>query len=189
MAHETDTMFPNFRVFNYFESKGVLKELERKKNVFREPKKTSDMDKVLKEYSRSAKKTGAILFSVVGGKMSEGINFSDELGRGVVMVGLPYPNARSPELKEKMSYLNANVAPNAGQVHYDNLCMKAVNQSIGRAIRHKGDFATILLLDHRYDRPKTLEQLPTWISSRVEISAKFGPAISKLTFFFKSKQK
>ena len=39
--------------------------------------------------------------------------------------------------------LKANVVtsagePDAGQVHYDNLCMKAVNQSIGRAIRHKG---------------------------------------------------
>ncbi len=25
------------------------------------------------------------------------------------MVGLPYPNIRSPELKEKMDYLNANM--------------------------------------------------------------------------------
>ena len=25
------------------------------------------------------------------------------------MVGLPYPNMRSPELKEKMDYLNANM--------------------------------------------------------------------------------
>lgn len=83
----------------------MLEELRKKKNVFREPKKTSEMDKVLQEYSRSAKKTGAVLFSVVGGKMSEGINFSDELGRCVIMVGLPYPNAHSPELKEKMSYL------------------------------------------------------------------------------------
>merc|ERR1719195_1672259 len=99
--------------------------MEKKKEIFREPKKGSDMDKILKNFARSASKTGAVLLSVVGGKMSEGINFSDELGRCVIMVGLPYPNAHSPELKEKMSYLKANVAPNAGKVHYENLCMKA----------------------------------------------------------------
>ena len=65
------------------------------------------------------------------------------------MVGLPFPNSKSPELKEKMDYLNTNAGKGAGQVHYENLCMKAVNQSVGRAIRHKGDYAAILFLDHR----------------------------------------
>ena len=73
------------------------------------------------------------MLCVVGGKLSEGINFSDDLGRYynimivqlwnvykvrlycilsnrcIVMVGLPYPNLKSPELKEKMDYLNANM--------------------------------------------------------------------------------
>ena len=34
------------------------------------------------------------------------------------MVGLPYPNLKSPELKEKMDYLNANmVSANYVQAH------------------------------------------------------------------------
>ncbi|XP_015764669.1 PREDICTED: putative ATP-dependent RNA helicase DDX11-like protein 8 [Acropora digitifera] len=78
---------------------------------------------------------GAVLFCVVGGKMSEGINFSDDLGRCIVMVGLPYPNMYSPELKEKMTYLDSTLGPKAGQSHYENLCMKAVNQSIGNVRR------------------------------------------------------
>ncbi len=59
---------------------------------------------------------GAVLLSVVGGKMSEGINFADALGRCVMMVGLPYPNLQSPELKEKMKLLNEKHGPTAGQV-------------------------------------------------------------------------
>jgi len=37
------------------------------------------------------------------------LNFSDDLGRCVIVVGLPYPNIKSPELQEKMKYLNEHV--------------------------------------------------------------------------------
>ena len=141
-------------VLKHLTDTGVFGKIEAKKRVFREPKNSSDLDTVLSDYSKCVRLAGgAVLLAVVGGKMSEGINFSDDLGRAVVMVGLPYPNMTSPELKEKMSYLDRTVADTdgrrAGQVHYDNLCMKAVNQSVGRAIRHRNDFASILFIDHR----------------------------------------
>lgn len=37
--------------------------------------------------------------------MSEGINFCDELGRAVIVIGLPYPNKTSVELRERMKVI------------------------------------------------------------------------------------
>lgn len=126
--------------------------------------------------------------------MSEGINFSDDMGRCVVMVGLPYPNMNSPELKEKMQYLNANFPKSCdnqlpGQVHYENICMKAVNQSIGRAIRHRNDYASILLLDQRYSRNNVRKKLPTWINKSLRVVDKFGPIMPTLKNFYLCKRK
>ncbi|XP_068203428.1 ATP-dependent DNA helicase DDX11 isoform X2 [Palaemon carinicauda] len=189
------------KVFDYFVKAGVIDRLSGKKKVYREPKKSNQLDAVLNNYatiirqtaSNTTGLTGAILFSVVGGKMSEGINFSDALGRCVVMVGLPYPNTHSPELKEKMQFLNKHVSPGAdgkspGSVFYENLCFKAVNQSIGRAIRHRNDYASILLLDHRYNRPTSIQALPKWISNHVNQCEKFGQAFGLIRKFFIGKR-
>lgn len=180
-------------VCKHLETNGVMTRIENKKKLFREPKTSSELDKVLGDFATAVRlSTGALLMAVVGGKMSEGINFSDSLGRCVVMVGMPYPNLYSPELKEKMSFLNKTVGSvdgkQAGQVHYENLCMKAVNQSVGRAIRHKEDYAAILFLDHRYSRPNIISQLPGWISRHLRVVDRFGPTIPQIRSFFKGKE-
>jgi chromosome transmission fidelity protein 1 len=87
------------------------------------------------------KKTGAVLFAVIGAKLSEGLNFSDDLARAVVVIGLPFPNKNSPELQERMRYANRVESrsgvngPVGGKdpatEMYENMCMNAVNQSIG----------------------------------------------------------
>ena len=51
---------------------------------------------------------------------------------------------------------------------------------VGRAIRHKDDYACILLLDQRYLRPNIQQKLPGWIASRLNQHDTFGPALSAL---------
>lgn len=196
--------FPSYeylrQVLAHWDKTGLLARLSVKKKIFQEPKKASQVEQVLVAYSKcitccsqeGGHLTGALLLSVVGGKMSEGINFSDDLGRCVVMVGMPYPNIKSPELQEKMAYLDQIIPRTQGQappgkVLVENLCMKAVNQSIGRAIRHQRDFASIVLLDHRYARPSVLAKLPAWIRDRVEVKATFGPAFAAMRKFHREK--
>ncbi|TNN00895.1 hypothetical protein fugu_012141 [Takifugu bimaculatus] len=197
--------FPSYeylrRITSHWETNGTLARLANKKKIFHEPKKSNLVEQVLKDFSRCIQRcaadsgalTGALLFSVVGGKMSEGINFSDDLGRCVVMVGMPYPNIKSPELQEKMSYLDKHLPHNGGkspgQALIENLCMKAVNQSIGRAIRHRGDYSSMVLCDRRYSRPATLAKLPAWIRDRTSTHTSFGPAFATLRKFFHERKR
>ncbi|KAJ3357715.1 ATP-dependent DNA helicase chl1 [Entophlyctis luteolus] len=126
------------------------------------------------------------------GKMSEGINFSDNMARGVIMVGLPFPNKSSPELLEKLRYVDTKSSTSklSSAEYYENLCMRALNQSIGRAIRHKNDYAAIYLMDKRFSGKKIRDKLPGWIrSASVSDVSSFGGVIGKTGQFFREKKK
>ncbi|KAF2819506.1 DNA repair helicase [Ophiobolus disseminans] len=134
--------------------------------------KEAAADSVLTAYSAavaSGNGRGALLLAVIGGTLSEGINFSDALGRGVVVVGLPFPNPHSAEWKAKMQYISAKETKRGGdgkaaaRDFFENACMRSVNQCVGRAIRHKGDYAAILMLDRRYGTKRIQDKLPKWI--------------------------
>lgn len=59
---------------------------------------------------------------------------------------MPYPNPYDPELLERQRFAVAQAGGDeqAGREYYERLCMRAVNQCIGRAIRHKDDYAAIV---------------------------------------------
>ena len=150
----------------YWRKTGLLERLKAAKRVFREPKSSSQIESTLEAYSKAASKgNGSLLFSVVGGKLSEGINFADDMARAVVVVGLPYPDITDPILKEKLRLLDSKGGLSS-QAYYQNLCMRAVNQSVGRAIRHANDYASVILLDSRYQSDgKIAKALPQWLTS------------------------
>ena len=167
----------------------TMTRIAKYKRVFNDSPSAS-ADEIFSRYSEAVRSDpqGAVLFSVVAGKLSEGINFSDELGRCVVVVGLPYPNLETPEWKAKMQYIDDKAVARgerrgkASREHAENVCMRAINQAIGRAIRHKGDWASILLLDSRYTQPRIQSKLPGWIKASLPPSS---VAISGVESVFK----
>ncbi|XP_017754834.1 PREDICTED: probable ATP-dependent DNA helicase DDX11 [Eufriesea mexicana] len=178
-------------VYKHLDKSGIIAKLSLKKHILREPKLASQVNEILEQYSFHIKKpqnsqTGSLLFSVVGGKLSEGLNFSDDLGRCIIIVGMPYPNIKSLELQEKIKYLNENIKPNAGQNYYENSCMKAVNQCVGRAIRHINDYSTVVLLDKRYTYK--IKALPCWIQHTLIIHKTFGSMIGAIAKFFNKRR-
>ncbi|EFX04078.1 dead domain containing protein [Grosmannia clavigera kw1407] len=181
-----------------------------RKTVFLETRGAASSDDVLADYSRAIlgeepKSQGALLFSVVGGKMSEGINFADRLGRCVVIVGLPFPNPHAPDWKARMQYIEAtardansnssdstSLSPaQQARDFYENACMRAVNQSIGRAIRHRADYAAIILADHRFATPRIRNKLPAWIRDGMVAASEdrgLSAMVTTLGGFFRGKK-
>ncbi|SZF03684.1 unnamed protein product [Blumeria hordei] len=201
-------------------SQSILQRLDTKKPIFKESKSES-ADATLHEYSRAIySQRGGLLFSVVGGKMSEGINFSDALGRCVIIIGLPFPNIKSAEWKARIDYIETSSierlkalhvaegynlddisekkkaewkkkATELGKDFYENACMRAVNQSIGRVIRHKEDYAAILMIDQRFGSERIKKKLPGWIKDSMISKAgekRFGILMGELSSFFRSKK-
>ncbi|ODV79712.1 ATP-dependent RNA helicase CHL1 [Suhomyces tanzawaensis NRRL Y-17324] len=176
----------------------IYERLSNIKTVFQEPKETTSVEGVISEYSGLIhNREGALLLSVVGGKMSEGINFSDDLARGVIMIGLPYPNAYSGEIIAKRNFIESHTlaqggsrseATEASRNFYENICMRAVNQSIGRSIRHINDYSSIYLIDYRFEKVQIQNKLSGWVKERIETQHKdVDTLVQQIEEYFNSK--
>lgn len=66
--------------------------------------------------------------------------------------------------------------------------MKSVNQSIGRAIRHRHDFAAIVLIDARYAQERVQNKLPGWIRRSISQCSSTSQLQQQLQEFYNSQQ-
>uniref|UniRef100_A0A1B0AJQ2 DNA 5'-3' helicase n=1 Tax=Glossina pallidipes TaxID=7398 RepID=A0A1B0AJQ2_GLOPL len=183
-------------IYSHLQTSGALERISKRKRVFKESRSSTNkencsVEELLDKYASAIKvqRNGALLLSVVGGKLSEGLNFTDDLGRGVIVVGLPYPNRQSPEMQERLKYLDSTLGSGSGKEYYENLCMKAVNQCIGRAVRHIADYACVYLVDVRYANQNIQTKLPQWIARHIQVTTSYGQVQARTVKFFKTKNK
>ena len=164
----------------FFQSYDFLKkcyDLWNKTNTFEECKNNREiifdlklLDKNIEEKINNAKDNkNLFLFTVYRGKNSEGINFKDDAARMVICIGIPYPNLSDIRVKLKKDFLdernkNNNIGYDSKDWYREEAYI-AVNQSLGRLIRHKNDYGIMICFGNEFNRNSLFSE---WIKPNEE---------------------
>ncbi|CEM08978.1 unnamed protein product [Vitrella brassicaformis CCMP3155] len=180
---------------------GHMAEMEKRKRVLVEQQGMSAdaFDQMLKTYHDAAKdKKGVLLLGVCRGRASEGVNFKDHNARGVLIAGIPYPPLKDLQSVLKREYNDAESrkgeegAVVSGNEFYQMEAFRAVNQCLGRLLRHSKDYGCAILLEQRY--AQQTHRLPGWFTGQLppipsQFSARnaFSDTLKDVGAFFKNK--
>ncbi|EDV23136.1 uncharacterized protein TRIADDRAFT_27892 [Trichoplax adhaerens] len=188
--------FPSYPVMNscieHWQSSGIWDRICQHKSLHIEPQHKSEFNRVMDEYYSSVRDencSGAIFLGVCRGKVSEGVDFADINGRAVIITGLPFPPSKEAKVMLKMQYLDENIGFKehksiCGRDWYRQQASRAVNQAIGRVIRHRNDYGAIILCDERFNQKDSISQLPKWLKDYVQAYGSFGLTQKSLKDFF-----
>ncbi|XP_049542517.1 regulator of telomere elongation helicase 1 homolog isoform X2 [Anopheles darlingi] len=190
--------FPSYTVLDKcvegWQSGGLWSEINNRKAIFVEPRTKDAFNTTMDEFYQRIQDTqakGAIFLAVCRGKVSEGLDFADINGRAVLITGLPFPPLHDPRVVLKKEYLTSNRTPEnrliTGDEWYALQASRAVNQAIGRVIRHRNDYGAILLCDARFQNAHQQMQLSSWVRSHLvhDPNQRFGTVIKDLANFFR----
>ncbi|KAI8020505.1 hypothetical protein LOK49_LG04G02653 [Camellia lanceoleosa] len=160
-----------------------------------EPRQSSLFPLSIDDYMTKLKDSstsGAVFFAVCRGKVSEGLDFADHAGRAVVITGMPYATMTDPKVRLKREYLDQHTQSQlmgckvlTGEEWYGQQTLRAVNQAVGRVIRHRHDYGAIIFCDERFAHPSRQSQISLWIQPHIKCYSKFGDVVFTLTRFFR----
>lgn len=166
--------FPSYdRMENLYQrwfAKGIIGEIQASgKRLFREQRSSTaaKFEEELRKYHEAANRRGALLFAVFRGKASEGIDFSDTAARAVITLGIPYPNVKEVNVSLKRDYNDMARKDRpflmTGRDWYAAQAFRALNQALGRCIRHKEDWGAIIMIDSRLRDQSSVNYISKWI--------------------------
>ncbi|XP_056412675.1 Fanconi anemia group J protein [Hyla sarda] len=202
VSHGVLCFLPSYKMLEKLKDRwmhtGLWNSLEQIKTVIKEPQggDKTDFDKLLQTYYDAIRfkgvKDGALLIAVCRGKVSEGLDFSDDNARAVLTVGIPFPNIKDLQVELKRKY-NDHYSKTRGLLPgsqwYEIQAYRALNQALGRCIRHKNDWGALILVDDRFRcNPKYITGLSKWVRQLVQHHSNFNSALESLVAFSKDQQ-
>lgn len=144
----TAIFFPSYAILNRFLKKGLVFSLKEK--VYIESRNMGQRE--LMRQIESFKKKGGIFLSVIGGRLSEGMDFPSNELEIIVIVGIPYP---PPSARQKsLQHYYEKKYGNGWKYAVEAPTTRKLLQAIGRLIRTENDKGIAVILDERAKRFK-----------------------------------
>ncbi|XP_069987166.1 Fanconi anemia group J protein homolog isoform X2 [Penaeus vannamei] len=183
---------------------GLWDELNKVKISMCEPRSGEEFEETMKLFYDTIRRTGeecdgevngAFFMAVCRGKVSEGLDFTDDNARAVIAVGIPFPNVKDIQVDLKRQYNNAHCRTRgllSGGDWYEIQAYRAVNQALGRCLRHRYDWGALILVDERYQRGslssgvqqnKYTKGLSKWVRNKIVHHPSYAMALSSLNQF------
>ncbi|KAJ2858288.1 hypothetical protein J3B02_000358 [Coemansia erecta] len=199
------------KLFARWGTTGIFDTLDSFKRIYIEPQggPKDEFETLLKSYREGLEKDrvpgkslpqGSIMFAVYRGKVSEGIDFSDYFCRTVVNIGIPYPAFKDVKVTLKREYNDSRASlefmhelatPDnnmlSGSLWYEIQAFRAINQALGRCLRHKNDWGAVIMLESRFSNAWNVCKLSKWIRNYMRSFRTFDDAMSELDVFYKTR--
>lgn len=145
----TGLFFPSHRMLEDYLEEGFLHGLDRPRYV-----ESADMDNAtlqrLVDAFRRDPRQGALLLGVLGGRLTEGLDFPGDAMEHMILFGVPYP--RPSAHSQALIHHFDRAGGNGWQVAVHNPVGRTLRQAVGRLIRGPEDRGTVLVLDERVVR-------------------------------------
>jgi len=136
--------FPSYNILERF----LEKKFEIERSIYVE-RKNEKQEKLMKDIEKF-RKNGGVFLSVIGGRVSEGIDFPSEQAEIVIIVGIPYPPP-SARLLALQKYYDSKLG-NGWKYVVEAKAIRRMTQAIGRLIRSESDKGMAVILDERASR-------------------------------------
>jgi len=119
-------------------------------------------DRLIARFKSYAKRGGAVLLGVQGGRSSEGVDYPGDQMNSVAVVGVPYaePTAR---IGAQIEYYERCFPGHGREYGYVVPALKKAAQAAGRPIRSLEDRGAIVFLDYRFATAYCQHFLPFWV--------------------------
>ncbi|WP_297480667.1 helicase C-terminal domain-containing protein [Thermococcus sp.] len=123
---------------------------------------SSENDAMVASFKAHARGNGAVLLGVMGGRNSEGQDYSGDEMNGVILVGIPYARP-TPRVQAQIRYFEKKFPGKGRYYGYYLPAHRKLVQAAGRVHRSAEEKGSIIILDYRVLWRNVRKDFPDWM--------------------------